>query len=190
MKEHRITRDAASEALIALRTAMGKTQAQFAVQVMDTAVTTIARWETSHPPQGDLLLRLGDIALQHGMSALRDVFRELYAIEVLRKLGFDLMTIPKTDAEAEHGYLMFRLEGIEEIRGAQRLLDIIWRRRSPDPESRKAGTAELSALLESGSSSSLSPVDKIRAAVMPHISGEQPAPISVKEKSHGKTKKR
>jgi hypothetical protein len=186
MKEHRITRDAASEALIALRTAMEMTQAQFAVQVVDTAVTTIARWETTHPPQGDLLLRLGEIARQQGMPPLRDFFRGLYAKEVLGKLGFDLMMIPKTETEAEHGYLMFRLEGIDEIRGAQRLMDIIWRRRSPDPESRKAGAAELSSLLESGNT----PVDKIRAAVMPHISGEQTAPISVKEKSHGKTKKR
>jgi hypothetical protein len=46
MSEHRKPRDAASDALIALRTAMGKTQAAFAVEVLKTAVTTIARYET------------------------------------------------------------------------------------------------------------------------------------------------
>lgn len=70
---------------------MEMTQAQFAVTVLETAVTTVARYETSHPPQGDLLLRLGEIAERRELFDLRDVFRGLFLAEVKRKLGFDAM---------------------------------------------------------------------------------------------------
>jgi transcriptional regulator with XRE-family HTH domain len=63
MGRHSKKRHAASEAVIALREALGQTQQAFAHK-MKTAIVTIARWETSQPPHGQALLRLAEVAKQ------------------------------------------------------------------------------------------------------------------------------
>ena len=101
---------------------MEMTQAQFAVMVLESAVTTVARYETSHPPQGDRDAPL-EIAEQHKLFHLRDVFRKLYFTEVKKNLGFDLMTIAKTKAEPPaQGCLMLHLYGADALSGAQSFL--------------------------------------------------------------------
>jgi hypothetical protein len=47
---------------------MGMTQQRFAVEVVKTAIGTVAVWETSNPPHGETLLRLAEVALQAAMS--------------------------------------------------------------------------------------------------------------------------
>jgi hypothetical protein len=128
MKENDRTRHATSDALIALRQAMKMTQAQFAVLVLDCAITTVGRYETTHPPQGDLLLRLGKIAKQEANKQERsaaerqifidlgDRFSELYVQDVHDRLGWDLMMIPKTEAEREHAHVLTRVNGERAIK--------------------------------------------------------------------------
>src|ERR1019366_425037 len=101
MREHETPRNEASAAVIALRKALGMTQQRFAVETLKTAITTVARYETSHPPRGPVLLRLAEIAEQSGQLAYRDsaegggsafiklalVFQRLYIEEVIQNLG-------------------------------------------------------------------------------------------------------
>ena len=108
MRRNEKTRNAASRALIALREEMGKTQQQFAVEVLDTTVTTMGRYETTHPPRGEVLLTLARIAEESALSkvseqqkqirllALRDAFREMYLEQVAENLGFQLVVMPAT----------------------------------------------------------------------------------------------
>lgn len=62
-----------SVALINLRKALGETQQQFAAR-LGTAITTVARYETSHPPSGAVLQKLALIALDAGLEDLEDLF--------------------------------------------------------------------------------------------------------------------
>jgi transcriptional regulator with XRE-family HTH domain len=146
MKDLQKTRNAPSEALIALRKAMGKTQQTFAVEVLKSAIGTVARYETSDPPQGDLLLRLAEIAGHHKLIHLRDVFRRLYFEEVKRKLGFDLMTIAKTETEPAHGCLMLHLDGEEALRLAQIVVILNAQLASDNPKIRQNAISGVSSL--------------------------------------------
>jgi transcriptional regulator with XRE-family HTH domain len=69
MKDPEKPRHAASQAVIDLRKALGMTQQQFAVEVLGTAVTTIARYETTHPPPRDVLERLWKISQSQALEA-------------------------------------------------------------------------------------------------------------------------
>ncbi len=92
------SRHPASDALIRLRGALAKTQQAFAVEDMRTAVTTVGRWETTHPPRGDVLLRLAEIADKAGEAALRDVFRRLYVDDIFARLNFRWSLHPATES--------------------------------------------------------------------------------------------
>lgn len=74
-------RHPASEAVLALRHAMDMTQVEFAVHVLHTTPTTVARYETNNPPHGEALIRLAriarDAAVQAQGSAYSYVFEEL-----------------------------------------------------------------------------------------------------------------
>jgi hypothetical protein len=72
------SRHPASEAMLELRKAMGKTQTMFAVEVLNMAVSTVARFETSTPPEGDMLLKLAEVALDNDQEELYERFRKLY----------------------------------------------------------------------------------------------------------------
>ncbi len=75
MSEHEKPRNApnaASLALVSLRTLLGKTQAQFAVTEVNTAVSTVARWEGPLPPRGDALIQLARIADREENSEAND----------------------------------------------------------------------------------------------------------------------
>jgi hypothetical protein len=58
-------RSKASEALVTLRRTLGCNQQRFSSEILQIAIGTLARYETSNPPTGDLLIRLSEIALQH-----------------------------------------------------------------------------------------------------------------------------
>ena len=76
------TQDAARQAVVALRKSLGRSQQQFAA-LLKTAVTTVARYETSHPPSGQALLRLAHVAKKNGKVDLSTRFLALYLEEVL-----------------------------------------------------------------------------------------------------------
>jgi transcriptional regulator with XRE-family HTH domain len=119
---------------------LGDSQQAFSNR-LGLALNTIARYETSRVPTGEVLLMLALVAEQHGHLQWRDFFRTRYVADAFEKLTFQLLVVPKSGKEAEHGYLMVRLEGAEEIRAAQRFMDSIGRRRSTAPRSRKGRTA-------------------------------------------------
>lgn len=84
-------RHSVSEALIQLRALLGETQQRFANR-LGTAVTTIARYETSRPPKGKVLAQLEQIARKEGKGECADVFRR--ALE--KELGFGSFKSPQT----------------------------------------------------------------------------------------------
>ncbi len=83
-----------SQAVLELRKAMGMTQTTFAIKVLKMAVSTVARFETSTPPRGDVLIKLAAIAHDcytreqwTQFSQLRNTFRDAYIAEVQQKLA-------------------------------------------------------------------------------------------------------
>jgi hypothetical protein len=165
MREHEKPRDAASRAVIALRTALGKTQQTFAVEDLKSAVTTVARYETSHPPRGDALLRLAEIAdqaipkhreTQTDLIKLRENFRRMYAEDVLQKIGFQLSLVPKTRSRPVQAFLLLKLEGAEEVLGAHSFYNLIVASRSKtNPERKKAATVALNSLVKASRASGI-----------------------------------
>jgi transcriptional regulator with XRE-family HTH domain len=120
--ENHSKRNEASAALIALRKAMDKTQQTFAVEVLDCAIGSVARWETSEPPRGDLLLRLASIAEREGLQNLRSDFLLLYARDTKQKIGLDLVLRPPTETDPARGMVMMEFEGVPELRIVERFL--------------------------------------------------------------------
>ena len=86
MKKHATPRHATSKAVIALRNALGLTQQRFAVEVVKTSIVTATRWENSHPPHGDTLLKLADVAREHNQITLSRDFWHLYLEELMPRL--------------------------------------------------------------------------------------------------------
>ncbi len=144
MDEHEKTRAAASEALIALRRAMGKTQQTFAVEVLRTAIGTVARYETSDPPRGEVLLRLSEIAGEHKLPELASKFRLFYIEDVLQALGNQITFVPGSETVPPHGYLTTSLSGDHALRGAKDFLTILAQLR--DPKLRANAISALSSL--------------------------------------------
>jgi transcriptional regulator with XRE-family HTH domain len=71
--------DPASVALVLLRKHMKMTQQEFAVQVLEGAITTVSRYETGNPPpRGDVLLRLAAVARDHGRPDLARIFTRVW----------------------------------------------------------------------------------------------------------------
>lgn len=66
-----------SEAVIRLREALGENQQQFANR-LGTAITTIARYETSRPPSGQILLYLARLAVEYDRHEEAILFRESF----------------------------------------------------------------------------------------------------------------
>jgi|HubBroStandDraft_6_1064221.scaffolds.fasta_scaffold701286_2 hypothetical protein len=146
MKSNEKKRDSASEALISLRKAMGKTQQTFAVEVLKTAIGTVARYETSDPPRGDVLLRLGEIAASHGFKELRDKFQLLYLEGVQKSLGVQFTWIPPTGSEPARGYLNLPLSGNDALAGAQAFMGILRQLEATDEETSNDAASALRAL--------------------------------------------
>jgi transcriptional regulator with XRE-family HTH domain len=80
--------DRASVALVALRKAMKMTQQEFAVKVLQSAITTVSRYESGNPPpRGDVLLRFRDIASEQGQAPLAKIFQDVWLEDVDKGLG-------------------------------------------------------------------------------------------------------
>lgn len=80
------------EALKKLRLGLKETQQTFANR-MKTAITTIARYETSRPPRGRALVQLEKIARENGFEEYANVFRDA----LNEDLGGDLQSIEVMD---------------------------------------------------------------------------------------------
>ena len=156
MDGHEKARDAASEALVTLRRAMGLSQQRFAVEVMKTAITTVARWETSHPPGPEVLLKLAAVAEKEKLFDLRDTFRRLFVEDQTDGMGFELVLytffkgyIPSLKGGSETlGCLTLTLTNEVEANGAQDFLNVVYALRSDDPDARSAAQDALKALAD------------------------------------------
>jgi hypothetical protein len=122
MRRPEITRNATSEALVRLRKGMGKTQQTFAVEVLNCAIGSVAKYETNHEPEGDMLDRLTIIAQNAGFHDEARTFMQA-RIEQMRKkwdeakLKFpDLIAMPPMHSgERAWGYVFRKLDGGEQI---------------------------------------------------------------------------
>jgi transcriptional regulator with XRE-family HTH domain len=168
MKDPEKPRHAASQAVIELRQAMGMTQQQFAVQVLGTAVTTVARYETSHPPSGKMLVTLSDIAMEQShkvrgtdagreLNRLFGLFRALYLDDVRRTLSkpWDgtLYFSDPAEGDRQYGFLFAKLKGHMEVGMGLSFVDLLKAMRLGDPELSTTIRRELSKLaLEYGES--------------------------------------
>ncbi|WP_158750225.1 hypothetical protein [Acidobacterium sp. S8] len=101
------------------------TQQRFAVEVLKTAISTIARYETITPPEGDVLLRLSKVADENGRPDLGAKFLAIYVEEFSKKLGGELIMVPKTESRIEHGYVVKKLEGQKQLLFMQRALLVL-----------------------------------------------------------------
>jgi len=72
----------ASGAVRALRKHMELTQTEFAVNVLNMAISTIARWETKDRPAGGALLRLAALAEKNRRPDLADGFMRTFMEDV------------------------------------------------------------------------------------------------------------
>jgi len=128
-------RHVASQAVIDLRKALALTQQAFAVK-LKSAITTVARWETTHPPHGQTLIRLAEEAQKARKASrgqdgertpetqklidLMDTFKRLYLDEVFANLGGMekiLLRFHATKADPEPSvYFLAKLRGTDEIR--------------------------------------------------------------------------
>jgi transcriptional regulator with XRE-family HTH domain len=129
MVEYKKPRDAGSLALKDLRERMKLTQAQFAVQVLDTAVTTIARYETSHRPPGEVLLRLRSIARDRGYQDLAARMEHIWLEDVKRALGPEIMTYVM---EGDSVLLVAALSGKRAPLTAETIIGILQQLKSDD----------------------------------------------------------
>jgi transcriptional regulator with XRE-family HTH domain len=79
---------------------LGQTQQQFA-QTLNTAITTIARYETGRSPQGWFLARLAEVAGQNNLTELATIFRGALVKELgsWDSTGYTLAIEPKDDVE-------------------------------------------------------------------------------------------
>jgi len=112
------TDNEASLALVAFRKALGLTQQAFAVEIMKSAVTTVARWETGNPPpRGDALVRLAEAADEHGLPKFGNEFRYLYMDEVIGSLKFHGLSRVYSESEYHEprGYLIRKLGGSDYV---------------------------------------------------------------------------
>jgi hypothetical protein len=174
MKSHEKTRDAASEAVKALRRALGKTQQAFAVEDLKSAVTTAARYETSHPPRGDVLLRLAEIsenaipkhkASQTQLIRLRNAFRFMYVDDVLSKIGFQLALVPKKKTEPPKAYLLMKFEGPQQVLWADSFHRLFAAARSvTNPECKETALLALNSLREASRACTIDPIEDMPIA--------------------------
>jgi transcriptional regulator with XRE-family HTH domain len=104
-----------SERLIALRGSIGVTQPQFA-EILGTSAITIARYETSSPPSGLTLLKLGAIADKHGRPDLAAGFRSAFWREVSQYVGRveGYTTYQFSNQQGDRGYIFETLTTGEE----------------------------------------------------------------------------
>lgn len=146
MTEHQKTRSAASDALIELRKAMGKTQQTFAVEVLKTAIGTVARYETADPPKGEVLLRLRDIAREQGLYELASRFELIHRKEMLKSLVSELAWIPATETSPTHGHLDVVLPDELAVQAGQAFLLLVSQLGSTDKKIKRNAITALSSL--------------------------------------------
>jgi hypothetical protein len=172
MKVYDKPRDEASRAVIELRNAVGMNQAEFAIKVLGSAVTTMSRYETTHPPRREQLLKFSAIATEQAELLLKQIekektvpgthenyerlvrlvnlgnrFHALYLADFLKSYGDDLFAFRGTDRERAYAIVLARAKGPEGVRAAIAFLTLLSALDSNVPK-RKARALKLLETLE------------------------------------------
>jgi transcriptional regulator with XRE-family HTH domain len=122
-----------SIAVCELRSLLGDSQQSFSNR-LGLALNTIARYETTRPPSGDVLLLLAEVAEQYGHFPSSDLFRTHYVEELFDKLKVRLLVAPETPGGRVRGYLMQKLHGKRELVNAENFLTVLDATQSEDPD--------------------------------------------------------
>jgi hypothetical protein len=131
---------------------MGLTQYEFAKQVLHCAWGSVARYETTHPPSGAVLLRLHNLAMKQadvhrdnhkrlkreqeserreefrrfkGFSDLAIRFLALYYQELVGAAPMQLLVHRFPDEPEARGYLVTELYGLDAISAAEALMHFL-----------------------------------------------------------------
>jgi transcriptional regulator with XRE-family HTH domain len=164
---------ALSQAVCDLRAVLGDSQQAFSNR-LGVALHTIARYETYRPPSGEALLKLANVAEQHGHLQSRDFFRIHYVDEVFKELGFQVLMVPPTESEPARGYLMSTLRRGSEFGYAQSFLSVLAATRSTDADVSRTANKGFAALERVARECNANPlVDDIHHAFRTAISGER-----------------
>jgi hypothetical protein len=121
MRNPRKQRSATSDALLRLRKSLGQTQQSFATEVLPCAISTVARWETITPPEGEALDQLASIAYHHRLYDIGNVFLKARIEETQKKWSEmkarfpEIIMLPKSDSEPEHALVLKRVDGAHAI---------------------------------------------------------------------------
>jgi transcriptional regulator with XRE-family HTH domain len=140
-----------SKAVVELRVLLGENQQAFSNR-LGIALNTVARYETSRPPSGEMLLRLGQLAaMHHETFPQRDIFFDAYADE-LGKSAFELMTLPHTKNRPVLCIPRGLFEGDKQWEAAQCFMVILSVVRSGEPKSSEEALAAIRKLADKYSS--------------------------------------
>jgi transcriptional regulator with XRE-family HTH domain len=187
MTDHEKKRAGASDALIALRKAMGKTQQTFAVEVLKSSIGTVARYETADPPQGDVLLRLRDIAREHGFHEIASRFELAYREQMQKPLLSELTTVPATEISPAHGHLTISLPHERAIAAAQDFMILLAQLDSPDSKIKRGAVSAFSSLRKAARRYENPAVGEMQDTFLSAMSGEPP-PFAPKSKRPKRTR--
>jgi transcriptional regulator with XRE-family HTH domain len=188
MDGHEKPRDKASETLIELRSKMGKSQASFAVEVMKTAVTTIARWENDAPPRGETLLRLRDIAIEQKLFLLANKFELIYRQELEKPLLSELTWVGATQFQPAHGLLSISLPDPSALVAAHDFMVLLSQLDSSNPKVRKKAVSALASLREAAGQFDNPAANEIRNTFRAALSGAHE--VTAKEVAHEKASRK
>jgi hypothetical protein len=140
---------------------MNMTQQEFAVQVLDSAITTVSRYESGNPPpRGDALLRFRNIARQQGDTArqqgdiarelvfkrLANDFQSIWLEEVYRAAGDDIRTFLYEPGQPVRGLLVASLKGADALAAAESFLHILHQLDSDNPVFHQNAVSAISSL--------------------------------------------
>lgn len=173
-------RHPASKAVIALREALGLSQAEFGAKILGLSEISVARYETSHPPSGEQLRRLRDVAaaqanlyrqkIDRGESGskktethkermatykrfrvfrnIAGIFGALFMEELVAQSPERFIPVYATMDEAEHGFLITRVDGGEGIMAAECFLLLLEALASSEKDRRRDALRFLSQMEE------------------------------------------
>jgi transcriptional regulator with XRE-family HTH domain len=145
-----------SDAIRQLRETLKLTQQGLAVK-LGTALTTIARWETSRSPRGRTLNDLAHLAEESGRPDLAAIFRKELLVELGRALRSQFRYAVRHQRQAASGAEALR-NVVEELR---RLSDVFHRQSVTKEDAIRAGieigrhVRQLEALLSAAQSTEI-----------------------------------
>jgi transcriptional regulator with XRE-family HTH domain len=127
-----------TEAVKALRLALGDTQQQFATR-LEIAISSAVRYESTRPPHGKMLAQLYSLALKNGLHRVASMFHQALIMQVGALASYKLGPAIADQALAIHN-LRYGTESKEKI--IQRLERALAAMQAVDPFTMATGAEE------------------------------------------------